>query len=137
MARYINADKAIDKIHALRIKYMTDHKDIDNPFNIFWECCDSILQTPTADVQAFFTEDEIALINEYKDEVKAIDFKTAILNAVSVALDKVYWQNVFANKPTDSAPTADVREIVRGEWIRNSAICLSVLSVIKSSRMML
>lgn len=51
MARYINADMAIDKIHALRIKYATEHKDIDNPFNIFWECCDSILQTQTADVR--------------------------------------------------------------------------------------
>ena len=54
-----------------------------------------IEQIPVADVQDFFTEDEKALINEYKDAVNAVDFKVAILNAVSVALDKTYWLNVF------------------------------------------
>lgn len=58
-----------------------------------------------ADIQAYFTEDEIALINEYKDTVKAVDFKTAILNAVSMALDKQFWQKV------------NLREVMNSTWI--------------------
>ena len=114
MERYINADKLYDYLMHMAndntdklngYLMMMANDNADKLYDFLMTVLDG------ADVQAFFTEDEIALINEYKEEVKAVDFKTAILNAVSVALDKAYWQNVFANKPTDSAPTADVREV--------------------------
>lgn len=111
MGRYINADDLPVTTVAIRPYAVSEE-----PYNAEVVFARFVRNAPTADVQAFFTEDEIALINEYKDEVKAVDFKTAILNAVSVALDKVYWQNAFANKPTDSAPTANVREVKRGTW---------------------
>ena len=79
MARYINADSLLDYLHPLAGYELISLKAI----------MQSIDSAPTADVQAFFTEDEIALINEYKDKVKAVDFKTAILNAVAVSLDWV------------------------------------------------
>ncbi|MBR3361431.1 MAG: hypothetical protein IKG39_08840 [Lachnospiraceae bacterium] len=107
MGRCINADSLLDYL-----------RNLDRYEHISLKAIRQIIDAePTADVQAFFTEDEIALINQYKDLVEAVDFKTAILNAVSVALDKVYWQNVFSNKPTDSAPTADVLEVMASAWI--------------------
>ena len=92
MARYINADDLPVTTVAIRPYAISEE-----PYNAEVVFARFVRNAPTADVQAFFTEDEIALINEYKDLVEAVDFKTAILNAVSVALDKTYWLNVFSN----------------------------------------
>ena len=100
MERYINADKLYDYLMHMAndntdklngYLMMMANDNADKLYDFLMTVLDG------ADVQAFFTEDEIALINEYKDLVEAVDFKTAILNAVSVALDKTYWLNVFSN----------------------------------------
>lgn len=90
MARYINADKAMEIITEVIHDTVSENADV-----VASEVEYAFDSMPTADVQDFFTEDEKALINEYKDAVNAVDFKVAILNAISVALDKTYWLNVF------------------------------------------
>lgn len=90
MARYINAEDLPVTTVAI-----CPYAVSEEPYNAEVVFARFVRNAPTADVQAFFTEDEIALINEYKDLVEAVDFKTAILNAVSVALYKTYWLNVY------------------------------------------
>lgn len=95
MASYIDAEEYLKRL--CEVEYQMDRQS-NKPItamiakNVFMLVRDELRGMPIADVQAFFTEDEIALINEYKDEVKAVDFKTAILNAVSVAIDRVDYE---------------------------------------------
>lgn len=93
MARYINVEDVehliLENLNDLS-ELMKTAKGTDREKLFFKEmgltdALAHLSEVPTADVQVFFTEDEIALINEYKDEVKAVDFKAAILSAVSVA----------------------------------------------------
>lgn len=45
-----------------------------------------------------FDDDEMRLIEDYKQEVGAVDIRVAILNAVSVAIDRIVWDNAFMKR---------------------------------------
>ena len=52
-----------------------------------------------------FDDDEMRLIEDYKQAVGAVDIRVALLNAVSVAIDRVVWDNAFMK---------------RGHWVKLS-----------------
>ena len=45
-----------------------------------------------------FDDDEMRLIEEYKQAVGAVDIRAALLNAVSVAIDRVAWDHAFVKR---------------------------------------